>query len=106
MPPSPCASPGGRWWSFYVANEHTTWKYNLKILLKSNRIYSARVYYCSVRYQYVNTLYIPVMIQTTVRLTDELHTRAKIEAVLRRMTLNELFVDAIEKAVPAPQKSK
>ncbi len=44
------------------------------------------------------------VIQTTVRLTDDLHCRAKIEAATRRVTLNELFVTAIEKDLSDPKK--
>jgi len=44
-----------------------------------------------------------LIIQTTVRMTDELHCQAKIAAAMQRVTLNELFVAAIEKAIKYEQ---
>lgn len=52
----------------------------------------------------MNTPDEPLVVQTTVRLTDELHCRAKIEAATRRVTLNDLLVEALEKEVSVAKK--
>lgn len=43
---------------------------------------------------------------TTLRLPDDLHHASKIEAVTKRMSLNDFFVEAISKAVPVSKKTK
>lgn len=41
----------------------------------------------------------PRVIQTTVRLPEDLHEIAKIQAIKRKITLNDLFVLAIKDCV-------
>jgi predicted HicB family RNase H-like nuclease len=53
------------------------------------------------RYKYMDT---PQVIQTTVRLPEDLHEIAKIQAIKRKITLNDLFVLAIQASLNSQDK--
>ena len=46
------------------------------------------------------------VVTTTLKLPEHLHHAAKVLAVTNKMKLNDFFIAAIEKAVPATKKSK
>jgi len=44
------------------------------------------------------------IIQTTIRLPEDLHQQVKIQAIKNRVSLNDLLVEAVVKALPSQTK--
>jgi predicted HicB family RNase H-like nuclease len=44
------------------------------------------------------------IIQTTIRLPEDLHQQVKIQAIKNRVSLNDLLVEAVVKALPSQAK--